>query len=206
MPSDYIYTNEGLVPVNDLMHYGVPGMKWGVRRYHNADGSLTTAGIKRYGKMSDDKLQKSLYKQVKKARADQSNWSNQWNVNNTIGKNSKAVQDRYREDLQKYRSSDEYKRAVKKMTELDKKAEKGAIDLDQYDKQYENIQKSIYSPELDTSVRYTDKGRKYSEAYLKKYGNDLNVAYLKDLGYDDVTAKAFAARVLKANKKLLNGM
>ena len=181
-------------------------MKWGVRRYQNKDGSLTKAGMEHYGKMSNDKLQKNLYKQVKKARAAKSNRSNQWNVNNTIGKNSKAVQDRYREDLQKYRSSDEYKRAVKKMTELDKKAEKGAIDLDQYDKQYENIKKSIYSPDLDTSVRYTGKGRKYSEAYLKKYGNDLNVAYLKDLGYDDATAKAFAERVLKANKKLLNGM
>ena len=191
---------------NELYHFGIKGMRWGVRRYQNEDGSLTPAGKKRYGKMSNDKLQKTLYKQVKKARADQSDWSNQWNVNNTIGKNSKAVEDRYREDLQKYRSSDKYKRAVKKMSELDKKAEKGAIDLDQYNKQYEKIQKSIYSPDLDTSVRYTDNGRKYSEAYLRKYGNDLNVAYLKDLGYDDATAKAFAARVLKANKKLLNGM
>ena len=191
---------------NELYHFGIKGQKWGIRRYQNEDGSLTPAGKKRYGKMSNDELQKTLYKQVKKARADQSNWSNQWNVNNTIGKNSKAVEDRYREDLQKYRSSDKYKRAVKKMSELDKKAEKGAIDLDQYDKQYKKIQKSIYSPDLDTSVRYTDNGRKYSEAYLRKYGNDLNVAYLKDLGYDDATAKAFAARVLKANKKLLNGM
>ena len=178
----------------------------GVRRYQNKDGSLTPKGVKRYGNMSDDKLQKSLYKQVKKERANQSNWSNKWNVNNTIGENSKAVSDRYYKDLKKFRSSDKYKRAMKKITELDEKAEKGEINMDQYDKQYKNIRKSIYNPDLDSSVRITSKGRKYSEAYLKKYGNDLNVAYLKDLGYDDRTAKAFAARVLKANKKLLNGM
>lgn len=33
---------------SDLTHYGVLGMKWGVRRYQNADGSLTAAGQRRY--------------------------------------------------------------------------------------------------------------------------------------------------------------
>ena len=32
---------------NELKHYGVLGMKWGVRRYQNKDGSLTSAGKKR---------------------------------------------------------------------------------------------------------------------------------------------------------------
>lgn len=34
-----------------LAHHGILGMKWGVRRYQNKDGSLTAAGEKRYGKL-----------------------------------------------------------------------------------------------------------------------------------------------------------
>lgn len=32
----------------DLMHYGLKGMKWGVRRWQNSDGSFNEAGKKRY--------------------------------------------------------------------------------------------------------------------------------------------------------------
>jgi len=33
-----------------LIHHGIKGQKWGVRRYENTDGSLTPAGKKRYDK------------------------------------------------------------------------------------------------------------------------------------------------------------
>ena len=32
---------------NELYHHGIQGMKWGVRRFQNKDGSLTFAGKKR---------------------------------------------------------------------------------------------------------------------------------------------------------------
>lgn len=33
---------------NELFHYGIRGQRWGVRRYQNKDGSLTSAGKMRY--------------------------------------------------------------------------------------------------------------------------------------------------------------
>lgn len=36
-----------------LAHHGVKGQKWGVRRFQNKDGSLTSAGKARYGANGD---------------------------------------------------------------------------------------------------------------------------------------------------------
>ena len=33
---------------DELMHYGIKGQKWGVRRFQNEDGTLTPAGRKKY--------------------------------------------------------------------------------------------------------------------------------------------------------------
>ena len=45
----------------ELYHHGIKGMKWGVRRYQNTDGSLTNAGKKR----AEHKLNKLFEKSDK---------------------------------------------------------------------------------------------------------------------------------------------
>lgn len=41
-----------------LYHYGIKGMKWGIRRFQNKDGSLTKAGLKRYSDAASDAASK----------------------------------------------------------------------------------------------------------------------------------------------------
>ena len=50
---------------NELTHHGIIGMKWGVRRYQNKDGSYTNAGkkrvaAKRAGDLSDEEITAQL--------------------------------------------------------------------------------------------------------------------------------------------------
>lgn len=50
-----------------IYHHGIKGMKWGVRRYQNEDGSLTPAGKKRISKKYKNLVKKTARDQNRQA-------------------------------------------------------------------------------------------------------------------------------------------
>lgn len=67
---------------NDIYHHGVKGQKWGVRRYQNKDGTLTSAGKARRGQK---KSNAELFDRLKDDK-DDSKWVDlYWDITSKSG-------------------------------------------------------------------------------------------------------------------------
>ena len=73
---------------DELMHYGVKGQKWGVRRYQNEDGTLTDAGKKRNARIGatlerrGDAYQLKANHAIRRQQKLQSRRLDEWNRSN----------------------------------------------------------------------------------------------------------------------------
>lgn len=171
-----------------LQHHGVKGMKWGVRRYQNADGSLTAAGQKRYSNMSDEKLFKTLSKQTNKMTRN--------------GKNTKQALQKRLDEHNKVLSNDEkLQKAIKEMKALQKKYGDDGLwpksAVDKYDAAANIVERSMADFGY---VQYSfEKGKGFTEEYINGWGKNISIAKLKDAGYNEATAKSFVERLAKSN-------
>ena len=142
-----------------LTHYGVKGMKWGVRRYRNKDGSLTPAGKK--------KNEKELKKKMK-AR----NTELFINSHNYAAKRSGAVNDKWSKKMKGYanwQDSPKYDDYMKEVL-----------------KEYMDLSNEYLK--TDKRAQFTTKvGETYTARYTEEYGQQLIWGTAKE--WDDYRSK-----------------
>lgn len=112
---------------NELIHYGIIGMKWGVRRYQNPDGTLTDAGKKRYGESNTKQDRINRYKEAEKKKKE---------LEKAISNRESELD--YSDDLYEKRLDAEEAGWDKKTLEFNEK------ESDRAWKEYESMSKKIY--------------------------------------------------------------
>ena len=146
-----------------LMHYGVKGMKWGVRRYQNADGTLTAKGRKKISKQYDKeskKVMNELSRRGNKIHLDAYNKAADKMNKGGIDKFNEAQQKKYGKD---YAKRDNYVSDYNKMFEKEvvKNMNRSLLDFYNSNKNYKKAQALVDKYDM---TKWDDLAKSNSEA------------------------------------------
>lgn len=205
------------ITYDEIKHHGIKGQKWGVRRFQSKDGSLTSAGKKRYNDDEYDEERERLEQEVAARRG--VNY-----VRKT--KKEREAEDAENERQEKERRSKEdaaYKRTEDKMKEVDKKLQakydfNSSDDVDKYYKEYdEEWFKILYEERKKEGLSHTDlsadelyhhgiKGQKWGVRRYQNEDGSLTAKGKQRYGTKENFEKQYPEDVKKNMKKTKAGI
>lgn len=150
-----------------LAHWGIKGMKWGVRRYQNKDGSLTDVGKKRYDRDVKENESKKKDNRIEIKGPDAHRWVKEdiKRAKNVTDATSNMVKEFEKIERNTRKTPTKQKMDLSKMTDQQLRDRINRANLE---KQYNDL----FAPQNKASM---SRGREYVNKTLETTGTILTV-------------------------------
>lgn len=167
---------------DELYHHGIKGMRWGVRRFQNEDGTLTAQGRQRYKDYrSDQSTRRSLTRHV---AADKKNLKARGEAMNEVTKNYNDAQEQMRKASSKVFISGKKRQelvdeAAANLTKAGEELEKRRADLNRAERIYNKDAEALFKHVDDMTKKYGSENVKSLDTKKVKLGEYYSIDAIK---------------------------